>query len=62
MTGNVTDVNAVKDRHQRALGAVQDRFHATGLLPHALLLQHIVSDYALGLVFSASSEGRRNTL
>jgi len=36
VTGNVTDVNAVKDRHQRALGAVQDRFHVTGL-PHALL-------------------------
>src|ERR1022692_1369116 len=51
VAGNLTEVNAEKDRHQRALRAVQDRFHVTGLPPHGFLLQYIMSDCALGLVF-----------
>jgi len=51
VAGNLNDMNAVKHRCQRALCAVQDRFHITGLPPHAFLLQQIVSDCALGLVF-----------
>lgn len=51
MAGNLSDVDSTKDRHQRALRAVQDRFHVTGLPPHALPLQKMVSNCARGLVF-----------
>lgn len=38
VAGNPGDVDAEEDRHQRALHAVEDRLHVTGLPPHGVLL------------------------
>jgi hypothetical protein len=35
---NLSDVNAVKDKHQRAVDAAQDGFRVSGLPPYGSLL------------------------
>lgn len=43
MAGDLGDMDAVKNWHQRALFPVKDCFHVTRFPPHRFTLQQIVS-------------------